>query len=45
VFVFSLGLAVFVIVLHRANIGRLMLGTENRFPRKGDTLEKSEAQP
>jgi acyl phosphate:glycerol-3-phosphate acyltransferase len=34
VFVFALGVAVFVIVLHRANIGRLLLGTEHRFARK-----------
>jgi glycerol-3-phosphate acyltransferase PlsY len=37
VFFFALGVGVFVIVLHRANIGRLMLGTENRFPRKSET--------
>jgi acyl phosphate:glycerol-3-phosphate acyltransferase len=36
VFFFALGVAVFVIVLHRANIGRLLLGTENRFARKGE---------
>lgn len=36
VFFFSLGVAVFVIVLHRANIGRLLQGTENRFVRKSD---------
>lgn len=36
VFGFALAVAVFVIVLHRANIGRLLLGTENRFTRKAD---------
>ncbi len=34
VFFFALGVAVFVIILHRANIGRLLQGTENRFSGK-----------
>ena len=36
VFGFAIAVAVFVIVLHRANIGRLLLGTEHRFARKTD---------
>jgi glycerol-3-phosphate acyltransferase PlsY len=47
VFFFALGVAVFVIVLHRANIGRLLQGTENKFPRKppGSPDDHKESKP
>jgi glycerol-3-phosphate acyltransferase PlsY len=45
IFFFALGVAVFVIILHRANIGRLLQGTENRFVRKGDVEQAEQEKP
>lgn len=44
VFFFALGVAIFVIILHRQNIGRLLQGTEHRFPRKGDVMNGQKDQ-
>ena len=42
VLVFAAGAAVAVVLLHRANIGRLRSGTENRFKFRGQTTKGSD---
>jgi glycerol-3-phosphate acyltransferase PlsY len=43
--VFSLALATFVVWAHRANIGRLVRGEENRFGRSRRPAEAGDAPP
>ena len=48
VVVFSAGAALAILLLHRANIGRLLSGTENRFElsrRPGDSPERATTAP
>ena len=48
VVVFSAGAALAILLLHRANIGRLLSGTENRFElsrRSGDSRERATTAP
>ena len=42
---FAVPLAIFVVWKHRANIGRLMRGEENRFRRRGAAIEAAPEAP